>query len=62
MKTQDVIEFFGGTGKAGAALGISSQAVSQWGPDVPASRLKTVEMAMKLEEMARAKEAKKKRA
>lgn len=58
MKSKDVIEFFGGPAKTGAALGITGQAVSQWGEDVPSTRMKTVEMAMEIEKTIRAKAAK----
>lgn len=59
MKSKDVIDFFGGPTATGKALGITSQAVSKWGEDVPSSRVKTVEMAMQIEKISRAKEAKK---
>lgn len=59
MKSKDVIEFFGGPTRTGEALGITGQAVSQWGEFVPGPRIKSVEMAMKLEELNRKNEAKK---
>lgn len=59
MKSKEVIDFFGGPTKTGEALGITGQAVSQWGDDVPGPRVKSVEMAMHLEELKRDKEAKK---
>lgn len=59
MKSKQVIDFFGGPAATGKALGITSQAVSQWGEDVPGPRVKTVEMAMQIELIARAKAAKK---
>lgn len=47
MKSKDVIDFFGGPTATGAALGITGQAVSQWGETVPASRQAHVELATK---------------
>lgn len=59
MKSKEVIDFFGGPAATGKALGITGQAVSQWGDEVPGPRIRTVELAMKLEEESRAKAAKK---
>lgn len=60
MKSKTVIDFFGGTVATGKALGITSQAVSQWGEEVPGSRVKTVEMAMHLARLAKVEACKKK--
>lgn len=57
MKSKTVIEFFGGPSATGKALGITSQAVSQWGDEVPGPRIKTVQMAMQIERAIRAKTA-----
>lgn len=59
MKSKTVIEFFGGPSATGKALGITSQAVSQWGDEVPGPRIKTVQMAMQIEKSIRAKAARK---
>lgn len=58
MKSKDVIEFFGGPAETGRALGITGQAVSQWGEEVPGPRKKTVELAMRLETAKRNRRAK----
>lgn len=47
MKTKDVIDYFGGASKAASALGISTQAIYQWGDDVPGPRQAHVELATK---------------
>lgn len=49
MKTKDVLAFFGSQKAIAEAIGISPPAVSQWGDEVPQSRRKSVEMAMRLE-------------
>ena len=59
MKTKDVLEFFGSAAETGRAIGITGQAVSQWGSDVPGTRVKAVEMAIQLENMRRDLEANK---
>lgn len=38
MKTQDVIDHYGGVRQAAQALGISTQAIYGWGEDVPPMR------------------------
>lgn len=38
MKTLEAIQVFGSARKLAAALGISTQAVHQWGEDVPELR------------------------
>ncbi|MDD9154980.1 Cro/CI family transcriptional regulator [Aliivibrio sp. S4TY2] len=43
MKKKDVIEHFGGVGKAAVALGILQSAVSQWGENVPQRRAFEIE-------------------
>ncbi|MBB3142795.1 Cro/CI family transcriptional regulator [Halomonas organivorans] len=47
MKTHDAIQHFGNRGKLAAALNITSQAVSQWGENVPPHR------ALQLEKLTR---------
>lgn len=47
MKTQDVINFFGGAREAAEALGLSTQAIYQWGTDVPRTRQAHIELATK---------------
>ena len=59
MNSKDVIAFFGGPTATGKALGIGHSAVCNWGEHVPAPRRAHVEMAMKLEQQRRDKEAKK---
>lgn len=59
MNSKQVIEFFGGPAETGRALGITGQAVSQWGDEVPGPRRKTVEMAIQIETLRREKAAKK---
>lgn len=58
MKSKEVIAFFGGQVETARAIGISAPAVCQWKEDVPASRLKNVELAMAAEQAKRDKEAK----
>ncbi|MFB2830304.1 Cro/CI family transcriptional regulator [Aeromonas jandaei] len=43
MKTKDVLEYFGGPASVARALGITSQAVSQWGEVVPFGRDSQIE-------------------
>ena len=59
MNSKDVIAFFGGPTATGKALGIGHSAVCNWGEHVPAPRRAHVEMAMKLEQHRRDKEARK---
>lgn len=59
MKTQDVLDYFGGPYAVGRALGITGQAVSQWGDNVPMSRRRSVEMAIDIEQARRIAEEKK---
>lgn len=56
MLKQEVVEFFGSCAAVGSAIGITGQAVSQWGDEVPATRVRSVEMAVK-EELERRKRA-----
>lgn len=56
MRKEEVLEFFGGPHAAGKAIGITGQAVSMWGDDVPKSRVKAVEMAMAIERDRRERE------
>lgn len=65
MNSKDVIDFFGSTKATAEALGITSQAVSQWGDEVPGSRVKNAQLAMdaervnrKIDEKRKAKSAK----
>ena len=59
MNSKDVIAFFDGPTATGKALGIGHSAVCNWGEHVPAPRRAHVEMAMKLEQRRRDKEARK---
>ena len=47
MKTQAVIDYFGGVRQAAEALDISTQAIYSWGDDVPKPRQAHVELATK---------------
>ena len=47
MKTAEVIEFFGGTRQTAEALGVSTQAIYNWGEEVPKPRQGHVELASK---------------
>lgn len=38
MKTQEVVDHFGGVRQAAQALGITTQAIYRWGADVPPLR------------------------
>lgn len=38
MKTQEVVDHFGGVRQAAEALGITTQAIYRWGADVPPLR------------------------
>jgi len=42
MKKKDVLEYFGGVKATATALGITSQAVSQWTERVPKESQKTI--------------------
>lgn len=44
MKTKDVVEFLGGVRKAAEALGISTQAIYNWGEEVPPMRQAHVQL------------------
>lgn len=59
MKSKEVIEFFGSIKDTAQALGLSFQAVFQWPDDVPSTRRAHVELAMRVEQERRDKEAKK---
>ena len=59
MKKAYVVGFFGGPSATGLALGISSQAISKWGEDVPASRIAHVELVMRIEQERRDMEVRK---
>lgn len=48
MKVDDVLEYFDSLRDLARAIGISEQAVYQWGDEVPRSRRESVRMAMKL--------------
>jgi|26BtaG_2_1085354.scaffolds.fasta_scaffold67583_2 DNA-binding transcriptional regulator YdaS (Cro superfamily) len=43
MQKADVIDYFGGVSSAAKALGITSNAVSQWGESVPPLRQYQIE-------------------
>lgn len=47
MKTETVVQFFGGARQAAEALGVSTQAIYAWGEEVPRSRQAHVELATK---------------
>lgn len=47
MKTQSVIDHFGGVRQAASALNLTTQAIYRWGEDVPAARQAHVELATK---------------
>ena len=47
MKTQQVIDFFGGRKEAAEALGIDRTALYQWGDDVPDCRQYQVQVVTK---------------
>lgn len=48
MRTDETIEFFGGSVRNLAeAIGISQSAINQWGDTVPMSRRTSVRLAMK---------------
>lgn len=59
MKKIEVVEFFGSRIAAADALGITPQAITMWGDDVPRTRVRTVELAMMAEQGRRDAEAKK---
>ena len=48
MRVDDVLEYFDSLRDMAKAIGISEQAVYQWGAEVPKSRRESVRMAMKL--------------
>lgn len=47
MRTQEAADFFGGKTNLARAIGISPAAVGNWGDEVPASREKSIRMAMR---------------
>lgn len=47
MRTQEAVDFFGDKITLARAIGISPQAISNWGETVPMSRRKSIRMAMK---------------
>ena len=47
MRKCDVIELFGGVGKASQALGISRQAIWKWGEKIPESAAYRVQVVSK---------------
>lgn len=44
MKTADAIKHFGGANELAAALGVTRQAVSQWGEQMPVGRAYQVQV------------------
>lgn len=48
MRVDEVLEYFDSLRDLARAIGISEQAVYQWGSEVPRSRRESVRMAMKL--------------
>jgi hypothetical protein len=56
MKKAEVIEFFNGRINAATALGITPQAISLWGDEVPARSLARIETVMEQERERRIKE------
>lgn len=57
MKKSDVIEYFGGQGKAAKALRIHPSSITRWGEDVPDQAAYTIELltrgALKTDETLR---------
>jgi DNA-binding transcriptional regulator YdaS (Cro superfamily) len=47
MRTDETIEFFGDQTELAKAIGITPQAICQWGAEVPKSRRTSVRLAMK---------------
>lgn len=47
MKAQDVFDHFGGIRPAAEALGMTTQALYQWGDEVPKTRQAHVELVTK---------------
>jgi hypothetical protein len=47
MKTQDVIDHFGGVRQAAEALGVTTQAIYRWGDEVPAMRQPHIQIVTK---------------
>lgn len=47
MKTQDVIDHFGGIRQAAAAMEITTQAIYRWGEEVPAMRQPHIQILTK---------------
>lgn len=46
MLTQEAVQAFGNKNALAEAIGISPSAVYQWGEEVPASRIKSVRLAI----------------
>lgn len=46
MRTQEAVQAFGNKNALAEAIGISPSAVYQWGDEVPASRIKSVRLAL----------------
>ncbi|MNO79044.1 DNA-binding transcriptional regulator DicC [compost metagenome] len=46
MRTEEAVEVFGSQKALADAIGISPSAVYQWGSEVPASRIKSVNLAI----------------
>lgn len=57
MKSEAVFKFFGSKSKAARALGISPQAITWWGDEVPKTRQAHVRDAMTIEMWRREAEA-----
>lgn len=62
LTKEEVVKFFGGRIATADVLGITPQAVSLWGENVPPGRLAHVRLAMKLETQKRAARKKRKSA
>jgi len=43
MRKQEALDFFGNQSKLAASLGVTRQAVSQWGDDIPGLRALQIE-------------------
>lgn len=56
MLKAEVVEFFGGPTATAKAIGLTTGAVSQWGEEVPSTRVKVVELAMAAEREKRKRE------
>lgn len=62
LTKEEVVKFFGSRIATAEALGITPQAVSLWGENVPPGRLAHVRLVMKLEAQKRAARKKRKAA